>query len=43
MDRWRSLSVLLFKKKKNGTDIETITSCCNFVKLQDSDATSNLC
>lgn len=24
-------------------DIETITSCCNFVKLQDSDATSNLC
>lgn len=25
MDRWRSLSVLLFKKK----DIEIITSCCN--------------
>lgn len=30
MDRWRSLSVLLFKKKKKKTDIETITSCCNF-------------
>lgn len=29
MDRWRSLSVLLFKKKKK-KDIEIITSCCNF-------------
>lgn len=46
MDRWRSLSVLLFgkkKKTKQKKDIEIITSCCNFFKLQDSNATSNLC
>lgn len=44
MDRWRSLSVLLFKKKKEKErTLKQSPAVVIFVKLQDSDATSNLC
>lgn len=30
MDRWRSLRFFSLKERKEKTDIEIITSCCNF-------------